>query len=89
MNNSTDTHLELPLCVEFDFTPGTPGRITGPPEDCYPPEGAEIDITAVYLEREGVGGTTQRLDIQSWLSADELESLKDAAMESLDTDEGY
>jgi hypothetical protein len=26
------------------FYPGDPGRLSGPPEKCYPPEGAEVEI---------------------------------------------
>lgn len=26
------------------YTPGNSGRISGPPEDCYPPEPAEFDV---------------------------------------------
>ena len=40
---------ETTFRVEFFFTPGDPGRLTGPPEHCHPPEPAEIEITGVYL----------------------------------------
>lgn len=26
------------------FTPGDPGRYSGPPEDCYPSEAAEVEV---------------------------------------------
>lgn len=27
----------------LSYTPGRPGKYFGPPEDCYPSEGAEVD----------------------------------------------
>lgn len=30
--------------VVTSYCPGDPGRISGPPEDCYPPEPAEIEF---------------------------------------------
>jgi hypothetical protein len=46
--------LELPLndssaWVEFEFTPGRPGRYSGPPEACYPDEPAEVVICQVLV----------------------------------------
>jgi hypothetical protein len=29
--------------IDYDCTPGDPGRASGPPERCYPPEPGEID----------------------------------------------
>ena len=34
---------ESQFVVEAFVTPGHPGRLTGPPEDCYPAEGPEVD----------------------------------------------
>ncbi len=33
----------------FTFTPEDPGRLTGPPEDCYPPTPAEIELFDLFL----------------------------------------
>jgi hypothetical protein len=41
---------EEDLSVECAVTPGDPGRLYGPPEKCYPPEGPEVDLLAVYDE---------------------------------------
>ena len=30
--------------AKVNYTPEDPGRISGPPERCYPPEPAEVDI---------------------------------------------
>ena len=38
------------LTVQYFFTPGTPGRTSGPAEACYPPEGPEIDFMGVTDE---------------------------------------
>lgn len=46
-----DAHLTLR--VEGTATPYDPGRTSGPPEDCYPPEGGEVEIDTVWLVREG------------------------------------
>lgn len=35
--------------IEFTYHAGTPGRFSGPPEDCYPDEPAEVEIDGVYV----------------------------------------
>jgi len=35
--------------VEFEFSPGRPGRYFGRPEDCYPDEPAEVTILQVLV----------------------------------------
>jgi hypothetical protein len=32
------------LSIEYTQTPYDPGRTYGPPEDCYPPEGGDVEI---------------------------------------------
>ena len=41
--------------VEFDYEPYTPGRLSGPPEDCYQAEGGYADACNgdVYWIKEG------------------------------------
>jgi hypothetical protein len=39
---------ELEINVEFDATPYIPAKTYGLPENCYPAEGGEIEITAVF-----------------------------------------
>lgn len=42
---------EWELLVEFEVTYwGDPGRFSGPPEDCYPPEGPELSISRAVME---------------------------------------
>jgi hypothetical protein len=36
--------------VAFTRTPYDPGFVSGPPDRCYPPEGGEIEITAITLK---------------------------------------
>ena len=38
---------ETELVIHFTFTPGDPGRYSGPPENCYPAEPAEVEFDSV------------------------------------------
>lgn len=58
--------------VEFEATPYSAARISGPPEHCYPAEGGEVDIISITL------GDWEVTDI---LSEDILEKIK-AAVEA-------
>lgn len=40
------------LRLTYDYTPGDPGRTSGPPERCYPPEPEEVEITKIELRGE-------------------------------------
>lgn len=33
---------EIDLVIDYEVSKYYPGRYSGPPEDCYPPEGGEI-----------------------------------------------
>ena len=36
--------VEIPVTVRVtSYTPGDPGRLSGPPENCYPAEAAEFE----------------------------------------------
>ncbi|CAN8140201.1 hypothetical protein THIOSC15_2100008 [uncultured Thiomicrorhabdus sp.] len=50
---------ETTFCVKFNFTPGDPGRLTGPMEKCYPPTEAELEITGVYLHSTSTPGSRE------------------------------
>ena len=42
---------EIDVDVEMGYTvstPADPGRLSGPPEDCYPPTGAEWDLAETF-----------------------------------------
>jgi hypothetical protein len=50
---------EHDVVVEYDYSPGAPGRTYGPPEDCYPDEPPEVDFlkvdgTPLWLNSDGV-----------------------------------
>lgn len=60
------SHEELELDVEYTFQRGTPGRLSGPPEHCYPPEPDEIEIVKV---------TFRGIDITAKLTADEIDKI--------------
>ena len=36
------------LVVQFYYTPGRPGKVSGPPEYCYPEEPEEITIEGIF-----------------------------------------
>ena len=48
----TTTTVMVPLTVEVALTPGRPARLSGPPENCYPAEAAEVESWSVVLRPE-------------------------------------
>lgn len=40
---------DTPFDVEFEATPLVPAKTYGPPENCHPAEGGEVDITEVTV----------------------------------------
>ena len=42
--------------IKFDCSVSAydPGKLSGPPEDCYPPEGGEVEIIEVWVEGKRV-----------------------------------
>ena len=41
---------ETLVVVKYTYSPGDPGRYYGKPEDCYPAEGAEVEIQSITKE---------------------------------------
>jgi hypothetical protein len=41
---------ETEVTVEYTISPYDPGVSSGPPENCYPPEGGEVEIVSVKDE---------------------------------------
>lgn len=81
---SFETEVELDgvnveVTVVYGYTPGTPGRVTGPPENCYPPEGPEADFHSIYVTDDPT-----KTDIQSRLSEAVLDDLSQRAAEEGD-----
>lgn len=69
--------LEAEYRVVANFTPGTPGKTYGPPEDCYPPEGPEVEYTEAF---EVDGKSERKLDSKTFfdsLTEDEDSDLQD------------
>jgi hypothetical protein len=40
--------LGLDLTATAYYHPGDPGRLSGPPEKCYPPEPAEVEVVKLF-----------------------------------------
>lgn len=58
----------IPLTIELDYSPIIPARTYGPPEDCYPAEGAEIENIRAYYEKGRFALTDDEIDkITEWL----------------------
>jgi hypothetical protein len=51
MNGVIDSYIGEDTCVtvHYTYSPGDSGNTWGPPEKCWPPEPAELDITKVML----------------------------------------
>lgn len=41
--------LEIELDIEADVSPYLPAKTYGDPDNCYPEEGGEVDITSVVI----------------------------------------
>ena len=57
---------EQEVRVGYTYAPGDPGRISGPPENCWPPEGAEYEIISLSFGDKPVTGKLADL-ITDWL----------------------
>lgn len=76
--------VETEVTVVYSYTPGSPGKLSGPPEDCYPPEGPEVDIEAVYRTDDET-----KTDLSSALDESTLDSMREqACSEAEDYDRG-
>ena len=56
-NHFTDEPFEMhgtTVLVSGTYYPGDPGRLFGPPERCYPPEPAEIEVERVMHGGEDI-----------------------------------
>ena len=52
--------------VVASYSPGHPGQLYGPPENCYPPESPEVEYTDVF---EVEGKTEKRIDLSEFIDS--------------------
>lgn len=70
--------LGLDLKATGIYTPGDPGRLSGPPEHCYPPEPAEAEVeTLEYF------GEDKQYDMKPLLDSDVGEEILDKICEAV------
>lgn len=83
---TTTCTIEIELEVDFTYEPPVPACVSGPPEDCYPAEGDEVELQSAelvlrsYVYDDRGGRKTQsvsRLDILDYLDSDCLASLEE------------
>lgn len=67
--------------VEFSSTPYTPDKTSGPPENCYPAEGGEVDIESIMI------GGFEVSDVISETVRDKLQMMAEEAAPELESDE--
>lgn len=73
---------ELEVEIDGYASPYDPGRVSGPPENCYPPDGGFSEDISVYLTKTDENGKVTRLDITEFISNDEYVRLCDIHYES-------
>lgn len=48
--DSEDAPETLEVTVKASYIPGSPGKLSGPPEHCYPEEPAEVELLSIHGE---------------------------------------
>jgi hypothetical protein len=74
-SSTTMTIKRVRLYVEFFYTKGEPGFLTGAPEDCYPEEPAMVDIEGVYIGNE-------EIEVYNLLSEAVIKKIEDYILEN-------
>jgi hypothetical protein len=69
-------------------TMGSPGRLYGPPDSCYPPEGAEVEVLSIEHDGGEHDGEPATVEEESALMDDpkELGRVEDKAVEAAEDD---
>jgi len=68
--------IGLSFEAEVTYTPITPGKFTGPPEDCYPDEGGDVEFETLECE-----GNDALFLLDSRVADDIYEAAMEAAYE--------
>lgn len=79
--------VEVRAEVLLDYKPGHPGKLYGPPENCFPPEPSEVEIMNVVLYDTGKGGS--ELDCPAWLKDAVMDYVLDVDAIAAKADEIY
>ena len=79
-------HAGMDFRVEYEYEPLIPGRLSGPPENCYPDEGGALTIGAVLINGEWVDPREVFTDsvVEKW-----EETLYERCVESESDDRDY
>jgi hypothetical protein len=64
----------LEWTAKGEYFPGDPGRCSGPPENCYPPEPPEVNLSELKLNGK---------DFSELLESDLVEDIQDAFIERM------
>jgi hypothetical protein len=70
--------LGLDLKATGTYYPGDPGRVSGPPEKCYPPEPAEVEVHSLTY-----CGEDKEYDMKPLLDSDVGEEVLDKCVEAV------
>ncbi len=57
---------ETPVLVEFSMSPRVPARTYGPPEDCSPAEGGEVEIRRCKTDANGWAEPFTDIEAAAW-----------------------
>lgn len=74
MRSETCIGDDTTVYVSYDYEPGSPGKLSGPPEDCYPDEPEELSISSVEL-----GG----VDITKFIGEEDFATLHARVLEEI------
>lgn len=84
LSTTIGSAVELEVTVRGTYHAGSPGRLWGPPEDCYESEPSEVEVTSVTLD-SAERGSDELIDL---LNDATLSKLAEWCCERLDEDGG-
>lgn len=70
--NAEGDYYHVEVLVRYDIEPYVPGKISGPPEDCYPPEGGCVDGLEAFNPGSDVIveiTAEERKEVSDWIEA--------------------